>query len=83
MARRLAVAAVHLEQLPISDEVAHRHGLEVEGLRLAAALGLVPILEVLAKLIATSLRTAGIARLKAMRDRRVAWSCFGPVVSRV
>jgi hypothetical protein len=50
MTRRPTVAAVHLQQLPISDEVANRHGLEVEGLRLAAALGLVPILLNLDKL---------------------------------
>ena len=44
MTRRPAVAAVHLQQLPFSDKVANRHGLEAEGLRLAAAPGLVPIL---------------------------------------
>jgi hypothetical protein len=41
---RPAIAAVNLEQLPLSDEVTNRHGLQVEGLRLAAAPGLVPIL---------------------------------------
>jgi hypothetical protein len=41
---------VELQQLSIPDQVANRHGLEVEGLRLAAALGLVPILLKLDKL---------------------------------
>src|SRR5262245_37926989 len=44
MPRRPAIPAVDLQQLPLPDEVANRHGLEVEGLRLAAAPGLVPIL---------------------------------------
>jgi hypothetical protein len=50
VARRSARAAMDLQQLPLSDEVANRHGFRVEGLWLAAAPGLVPILLQLDKL---------------------------------
>jgi hypothetical protein len=43
MARRPAIAAVHLQQLAIPDEVLNRHRLNVERLRLAPAACPVPI----------------------------------------
>jgi hypothetical protein len=39
--------------------------------------------EVLAKPVFAASRSAGIAGLEAMPEWRIAWSCFGPVVSRV
>jgi hypothetical protein len=42
VAFRPAIAAVDLQRLAISNEVANRHRLEAEWLRLATALGPVP-----------------------------------------
>jgi hypothetical protein len=43
VALRPAVATMHLQQLPLPDEIAIRHRLEAERLWLAAAPGLVPL----------------------------------------
>jgi len=43
MALRPAIAALDLQQLALPDQVANRHRLESDWLRLAAAPGLVPI----------------------------------------